>query len=358
MGVVEVSVPQTPFAVVPGEATRVPVTLHNRSAEAVPVRVSVAPSRAGAWAPADTRATELAPGARAEVEVVFRPPAGIPVSASMLPFTVQAEDQRYGTVVGRATGLVTLSAPERLRATLTKQSTGRGTVHFALGLANPGENLLTVRLAPRLDPSGGEIEVEPGIVALLGGQGATVRVRARPKARLVGAARSYSVSVACHDVVAEDAPALATAAATGKVPARIGRAAATVLAVSLLVIVMSAAVIVGGLLDIDLPGRGTAGPPATSPPGATTQVRRPYALIDVFPRHDGPGGRADAEATLARLTAAGMAVRLIDSTTSTEVADGDAGLWVLLQDGMASTDEVRAYCDRYRAVAPKCDVVP
>jgi hypothetical protein len=48
----------------------------------------------------------------------------------------------------------------------------------------------------------------------------------------------------------------------------------------------------------------------------------------------------------------------VDSTTSDEVADGQSGLWVLLQDGMSTVAEVRQYCDRYRLLAPKCDVVP
>jgi hypothetical protein len=354
MDEVAVTIPQTPFTLVPGEETRIPVELRNDTAEQVSVRVSVAPSRAGAWAPPDPSAIALAPGAQGTVELPFRPPPGTPVAAALLPFTVQVEDLRYGAVLGRATGLVTVSAPEHLAATLTAEPGGRGTVHFVLDLCNRGAALLTVRLAARLDPPGAPVVVEPPIVALPGGQSTTVRVRARPKPRLVGSASLYAVEVDCHDVTDDGAPPLATAEATGRVPPRLGRTPAAVLAVFLLVAVMSAAVLIGGV--VDLPGRGRT-PPASAPPAAT-QVRRPYALIDVFPRHDGPGGRADAEALLARLTAAGMTVRLVDSTTSDDVADGDAGLWVLLRDGMSSMDEVRAYCDRYRAIAPKCDVVP
>jgi hypothetical protein len=84
-------------------------------------------------------------------------------------------------------------------------------------------------------------------------------------------------------------------------------------------------------------------------------VSRPYALIDVFAQGD--AGLAAAQTARDRLAGAGMPVRLVDSRASDEAADGPRGLWVLLQDGMSTVDGVRAYCDRYRRIAPNCQVV-
>ncbi len=53
-----------------------------------------------------------------------------------------------------------------------------------------------------------------------------------------------------------------------------------------------------------------------------------------------------------------MPVRLVDSTTTDSIPDTGGGLWVLLHDGFASIDEARQFCDRYRAIAPKCNAVP
>jgi hypothetical protein len=90
---------------------------------------------------------------------------------------------------------------------------------------------------------------------------------------------------------------------------------------------------------------------------AEKDIVRPYVMLGVFPRNDGPDGKVAAEATRERFNSAGMRVRLIDSTTSAELADGPDGFWVLLRDGFRSLDEARAYCQQYRVVAPNCQVV-
>ena len=112
------------------------------------------------------------------------------------------------------------------------------------------------------------------------------------------------------------------------------------------------AVLFAGRIDLWPGGGGKS-------PGTPEQVRvtKPYALVEVFPRREG-AGRAEADAALARLTAAGMPVRLVDSTQSPDVADGPGGLFVLLQDGFPSVEQAQAYCNQFRAVAPRCDVVP
>jgi hypothetical protein len=80
-------------------------------------------------------------------------------------------------------------------------------------------------------------------------------------------------------------------------------------------------------------------------------------MVASYPQLD-PTYRTQADATVKRLTAAGLPVRLLDSRTSDDIADGTSGFWVVLQDGFASADEARAACTRYRGVTPQCEVVP
>ncbi|MFC6016071.1 hypothetical protein ACFP2T_07680 [Plantactinospora solaniradicis] len=350
---VEIILPQTPVALVPGTETRVRVELRNLSAAPVSVRLTVLASRAGAWARIDEPTVVLAPGDTSTVDIGLRPPAEVPPAATVLPFTVQADDLRAGVPAGRATGLVTVTAPRRLDATLSREADRRGGVPYVLSLVNQADTALSLRLDARLFPAG-RVQVEPGVLSIPGGQGATARLQVRPRTALVGSPTRYVLSVTCHDADAEDrVPALATVEQDDSAAPRLGRRPAAVLVTVLLVLVAGAAVLLGG--RIDLPGRGSEQAVATAAPA--TPVTRPYALVDVFPQQDGEGGRTAAEAALTRLTAAGMPVRLVDSTTSDVVADGQGGLWVLLQDGLDTVDATRAYCDRYRAVAPKCDVV-
>jgi hypothetical protein len=162
----------------------------------------------------------------------------------------------------------------------------------------------------------------------------------------------YAVVVACRDAAAgSDAEPMTTVEETGKLKPRLGRRPATALVVVVLLLATAGGVLVGR--GVDLPWRGR---PGLNPPGKTlSPVARPYALVDVFPRRD---GLASAQDAYNRLTAAGMPLKMIDSTTSDEVGDGQDGLWVLLSDGFPSVAEATAFCDRYRTIAPKCEVIP
>lgn len=347
----DIAVPRHAVDVVPGGQARVPVELTNRSPDDGWVRLSLAPSRAAAWMRLEPATVSLPAGGTEAVEAVVRPPAGTPATPTLLPYTIVAGDLRDGTPLARATGLVTLAAPEQLRATVRatvpRTATGRR-VRLTLRLENPGGRRRTVTVRHRLSPAGGRVRVEPATVDLAPGGTATAHVEVRPPALAVGASVPYVVTLSCHDAAADpDAPPLAVVEETGQSPPRLSRAAAVSLTAAL-VLAAGAAVATGGLT---LPGRGSA--PAASD---EIRVRAPYAQIDVFPRGNGDG-RASAEAALARLTAAGMPVRLVDSRLSPDLADGQDGLYVLLQDGFAGVDEVSAYCERYRQLAPKCSVV-
>jgi len=354
---VEITVPQTPVTLAPGAETRVPVEMYNRSSAAMSLRLGVARSRAGAWARAEPPIIELAAGDRASCEIVFAPPVNTPSTPSLLPFTVQAEDARYGDPAGRATGLLTIAAPDRLDASLTRDPSRRGPARFTLTLDNHGVVPLTLRLAPDLQPAGGRVDVAPTVVDVPTGASATAQVMVRPRLPLVGASTPYRVSISCHDVASGDAAAaLATVEGAGAAEPRLGRMSVGLLVTAVVVLAAATAVMATGL--VEWPGSDrepSATPPSSAP---AVHVRRPYALVDVFPQQDGQQGRAKADETLGRLAAAGVPVRLVDSTASPDVAEGQTGgLWVLLQDGFPSADAAQAYCDQHRANAPKCEVV-
>lgn len=349
---VEINVPQTPVTLVPGTESRLPIDVVNRSGAAMSVRLGVGRSRGGAWAEIEPSIVDLAPDARRRVEAVFTPPATVRPAATLLPFTVYADELPFGVPAGRATGLLTVAAPEPVDAALTVASRRRRTVRYTLTVTNRSGASLSVGPRATVDPDPVRVTVTPSRLDLPAGASGTATVRVRPRRAFVGSRAPYVLTVACHDTAGDDAPPLASVEADGVAKPRLPRRPAAVLAVLLLAAAMGA-----GLAWRIGAGRPPASIEAGRPPAGDDAVRRPFALVDVFPQGS-PAGLAAARNARDRLTAAGMPVRLVDSTASDQVADGPTGLWVLLQDGMSTVDAARAYCDRYRSLAPKCDVVP
>jgi hypothetical protein len=350
---VGITVPQTPISVAPGTETRMRVDLRNRSAAAVSVRLSVAHSRAGAWAQAEPPVLELDPGGSASADLVFRPPSSVEAVATLLPFTVQAEDMRLGVVTGRATGLLTVAPQERLTAELHPESARPGLVVLQVRLGNRDDAPLTLKLEPKLE-SEGRVEAVPAVTDVPGGEMSTTKIQIRPAGRMSTSRTDYHVSVACKDVAAPaDWPPLAVLSDSGTVPPRFGPRFTVPFVLVLLLAVAAGAALATG--RIELPERirpGGGGPEAN-----VEQIAKPYAVAEVFLKDD-PAGRQAAEQAVQRMKTAGMSVRLVDSTTSPDLADGGGGLWVVLQDGFGTLGEAQAYCDRFRVVAPKCEAVP
>jgi hypothetical protein len=353
---VGITVPQTPVSVAPGTDTRIRVDLRNRSGTAVSVRLSVAHSRAGAWAEAEPPVLDLDPGGSASADLVFRPPSGVEAVATLLPFTVQAEDMRLGVITGRATGLLTVAPQERLTAELHPESSKPGLVVLQVRLGNRDDAPLTLKMEPKLESeSEGRVDAVPAVIDVPGGEMATARIRVRPGGRMSTRRSAYNVSVACKDVAAPaDWPPLAILTDSGTVPPRFGPRFTVPFVLVLLLAAAAGAALATG--RIDLPDRirpgGGGGPDAS-----VERIAKPYAVAEVFLKED-PAGRQAAEQAVGRMKAAGMSVRLVDSTTSPDLADGGGGLWVVLQDGFGTLGEAQAYCDRFRVVAPKCEAVP
>ncbi|HEU5111242.1 MAG TPA: hypothetical protein VFT95_22100 [Micromonosporaceae bacterium] len=351
---VGIAVPQTPVAVAPGTETRIRVDLRNLSAAAVSVRLSVAHSRAGAWAQADPPVLELEAGASAHADLVFRPPSGVESGINLLPFTVQAEDLRLGVIAGRATGLLTVAPQERLTAELSREGSRAGLVTLQVRLGNRADVPLTLKLEPKLESDDCRAEPVPAVIDVPGGEMATAKVNVRPR-RLSVSRKAYDLSMACRDVAAPaDGPPLAVLTDSGNVPPRLGPRFTVPLVLLLLLIGLAGAGLATG--RVKLPERLPFVGGGDSAPGvAQVRIAKPFVVTEVFLKGT-PDGRSAADDAVARMTAAGMSVKLVDSTTSPDLADGEGGFWVVLKDGFGTVGEAQSFCDRFRAVAPKCEI--
>ena len=355
---VELTLPQTPVALAPGVATRVPVELRNPSGRRVSVRVSVAPGRAAGWASVEPATATLEGGATGTVDLILQPPADQPPSPSLVPFTVAAQESSGESPAGYASGLLTVALPVPVTGGLAKR--GGAPNAYDLWLANRSNFPTSVRISTKLDPPLGTSSAEPTAVRLEPGSSLTAAIRAKPTRPIFGTPKPYAVIVAVHDAADPHGPPLISEVGTGTRRPRVANWAAGTAAI-ILALGATAAVAFSGV-HLPLPGRDrgepTTGLTAPAPSTAITPVAitRPYALVEVIPHRGADGGKAAAEAERAKLTAAGMPVRLVDSLASDVLADTGDGFWVLLQDGFTTSEAATAYCTQWRLVAPECRV--
>ena len=356
---VELTLPATPVALAPGVATRVSVELRNPYGRAVSVRVSVTRGRAAGWASVEPETTMLEPGATATVDVILQPPADQPPSPALVPFTVAAEEASSGEPAGYATGLLTVALPVPVTGGMAKREGERHT--YDMWLANDSNRATAVRISTKLDPPLGSAEAQPAAVHLDPGVSLTAAIHAKPTRPIFGTPKPYAVIVAVHDAADPDGPPLLSEVGTGIRRPRVANWVAGTAAI-VLALGATAAVAFSGV-KLPLPGRRAAtttqvAAPPTTPTITPVTVGRPYALVEVLPHRGADGGKAAAEAERAKLAAAGMPVRLVDSLASDVLADEGAGFWVLLQDGFPTAEAAEAYCTQWRPVAPLCKVTP
>jgi hypothetical protein len=289
------------------------------------------------------------------VEVVLQAPADQPPSASLVPFTVRAEDTSTGEPAGFATGLLTVAVPVPVTGDLVTRS---GEAHaYDLRLANRSEAAAPVRITVKLDPPAGSVTVEPAAVQIEPGQTVTAVVRARPARPFMGTPKPYFVLVSVSDAYDPDRPPLVKASGTGRRKPRVTSWMAGTAAI-VLALAATAAVAFSGV-RLPLPGSKKATQPPTAPAQvAAVTVSRPFAMIEVFPHRGADGNKPAADAAATKLVAQGMPVRVVDSLATDVIADEGAGFFVLLQDGFADVAAAQAYCTRWRAVAPNCRVTP
>lgn len=352
---VELTLPAEPVTLAPGVPSRIPVELRNLAGEPATVTVAVARGRAWSWGAVEPPHVTVDAYATGAVELVLQTPPDQPPSPSLVPFTLQALNAATGEPAGFATGLVTVALPVPVTGTLTART---GAPHtYDLRLVNDSDRPAPVRIAVELDPPAGSVAADPAAVRLEPGETRTAVVRAKPARPVLGAPRPYFVVVSVTDAEDPDRAPLVTATGSGsRKPRMRGWMAGTA---AIVVAVAATAAVALSDVRLPLPGskRATAPTPAATP--ATVSISRPYALVAVFPRRGGAdGGRAAAEAEQAKLSAGGMPVKLVDSLASDALADQGTGFWVLLQDGFATVEAAQAFCDQWRAVAPRCAVTP
>jgi hypothetical protein len=347
---IELSIARAPVLLAAGDETRVPVQVRNRSGTPLSVRLSLQPDRVSGWSHIEPPTVDVAGDESTTVDLVIRPPADARPARQLQMFTVQAEDRRHGHVIGRANGLFSFNHADRLGVSLTAEPGG----WLRLEVTNRGDAPLTLRLEPRLEPARGRVRAEPAVLDVPKGATASAQINARPPRSMLRRTRQYTVRVDCRDATADDAAALGTAEATVTAPPRLRLRLATLTTVLSVLILLAGVGFAGWRLTERF---RQPDPPSADASRPTEQVRKPYAMVDVFPRNAGPTGAGAAQAALARLNAAGLGVRMVDSTTSDDIPDPGDGLLVLLRDGFSSLAEAQAYCDRHRAIAPRCDVV-
>ncbi|HLL64459.1 MAG TPA: fibronectin type III domain-containing protein [Micromonosporaceae bacterium] len=106
------------------------------------------------------------------------------------------------------------------------------------------------------------------------------------------------------------------------------------------------------------PGGPGAGGTGTDGPAGTDPVRGAYVIYDGPRAIEDRAAQGEAEALVAKLQAAGIQARLIDSRDSKRVADGRSGLWVVIGDGYRDFQSAVAECNAHRDVAPNCYAFP
>jgi hypothetical protein len=174
--------------------------------------------------------------------VVFRPPANVLPTATLMPFTVYAEERPFGVPAGRATGLLTVAVPERIEAELAVASVRRRAARFTVSVTNREDTSLTVGFEARVDRPA-RVDTTPAVVDLAGRRRATATVRVRPRRAFVGAGEPYVLSLACKDASDSGLAPLATVEATGTATPVLGRGLAKALAALLLVVAVGAVLI-------------------------------------------------------------------------------------------------------------------
>ena len=352
------TLPATPVALAPGVPTRVPVELSNPYGPEVSVRVLMARGRAAGWAVGEPVGATIEPGGTATVELLLQAPADQPLNASLVPFSVAAQEWSTGEPAGYATGLLTVALPVPITGAMVKRA---GQAHvYDLRLVNESSRPAGVRISTKLDPPLGTSSVEPGAAQLEPGGSVTVAVKAKPARPPFGSAKPYAVVVEVKDAADLERPPLLSEVGTGVRRPRVANWVAATVAIAL-ALGATAAVFFSGV-QLPTPGRNRtqaatpAATPAALPTVAPVTVTKPYALVDVLSQSGADNGQAAAEAARAKLAAQGMPVRLVDSRASDVLAGQGPGFWVLLQDGFASTEAVTAFCTQWRSVAPKCRV--
>jgi hypothetical protein len=343
----------------PGAELRTRLRVRNGGTEPGRYRLEVL-GDAARWTQVEPRQVAVPPDGQDQlVDVVFRPPHAGAAPALAIPFGVRAyavEDRERAAVV-EGDVLVT-AVPDLVASIDPPAAVGRWGADYRVRFTHSGRAPVTLRVTATDPPRALRYAVAPAQVSIAPGGGVEVLVAVRLRApKLAGAPARHSFTV---DYRAD------TATSAGRLPG-VFEQRGVLPGVAVGVLTAVAAVLLAGVAFLAFGGRSpsaappaAAGGPAVGPaaPAAGNDVVRGFLVLYGPPTPvDDVAGRGNAERFLARLQAAGVNARIVDSRNSAQLDDGPRGLLVVLRDGFPDRSAAQAECAAHRDIAPGCVVV-
>lgn len=331
-----------------GEESRIPVTSHNPGAAEEHYRFEVLGDVAR-WSRIEPRYVPgVAAGGQTTVELVLRPPVDAP--AGRTPFAVRCVSLADPSRAAVVEGDVVVGASRDVDVAVTAvAASGRRSGQYLVTAANRGRAPAPVRLSgsdPRRELG---FAVVPGEFDLESGETSTAYLSVRPRhPKLIGG------SVAHPFVVEHRGPT----GAVDRLPQRfeqrpvLGPVTGTLAALLVL-----GAVVLGGLLawpSLHHPGTASA---ASSAPASGGALHGSYVVWSLTPVADIANQGFPAR-LLAKLQAAGVQARIVDTRTSPQLAQTAVPSFLVVQDGFRDVTAAQAACTAHRDLAPACFAVP
>jgi hypothetical protein len=326
----------------------------NGDAQAGRYRLEVL-GEAARWAQVEPRHVAVPPdGADQVVEVVFRPPHAAATEELRMAFGVRAYavDDRDRAAVVEGELLVT-AVPDLTASIEPAAAAGRWGAGYRVRFEHSGRVPVALRVVAADTPRALRYAVAPAQVTVAPGHGAQVLVSVRPRApKLLGAPVRHAFTV---DHRADTGSSAGRSTAVFEQRAVLPTAVAATLAVLVVALLVGVALVGSGSRTPAPAAAPTAGPVPTA--AAPDPVQGFLVLYGPPTPVDDVAGRGLAERFLARLRAAGVDARIVDSRDSAQLDDGPRGLLVVLRDGFPDRAAAEVECARHRDVAPRCVAV-
>jgi hypothetical protein len=331
-----------------GGESRIPVTAHNPGAAEEHYRFEIL-GDAARWGRIEPRYVPGVPaGGQTALELVLRPPADAP--AGTTPFAVRCVSLIDAGRCAVVEGDVVVGASRDVDVAVTAvAAAGRRSGQYLVAVANRGQAPAPVRLSgsdPRRELG---FAMAPGEFTVDGGETSTSYLSVRPRhPKLLGSPVTHPFVVEHHG----------PSGAVDRLPQRFEqRAVLGPLTGSLAALLVLAAVVLGGLLvwpSLHGTGSPTASASASASGGA---LRGSYVIWAATPVGD-VGNQTAPARLVAKLKAAGVQARIVDTRTSPQLAQTPLPAFLVVQDGFADLAAAQAACAAHRDVAPACSAVP
>ncbi len=332
-----------------GGESRIPVTVHNPGAAEEHYRFEIL-GDAARWGRIEPRYVPGVPaGSQTGVELVLRPPADAP--AGTTPFAVRCVSLLDPARCAVVEGDVVVGASRDLDvAVAAVVATGRRSGQYLVAVANRGHAPAAVRL------TGSDLRRElgfamvPGEFTLDGGETGTSYLSVRPRSpKLLGAAVTHPFVVEHHG----------PSGGVDRLPQRfeqrpvLGPWTGTLAAL----LVLAAVALAGLLVWPSLHGTGSRTAAGTAAPPSGGALHGSYVVWSLTPVAD-LGNQTFPAREVAKLRAAGVPARIVDTRTSPQLAQTAVPAFLVVQDGFADAAAAQAACTAHRDIAPACFAVP